>query len=89
MTEEKEISESHVVERYFEQSPEAISFYCDYTQIIATGHEVVMQLYETIPAPPSRDGKITKVMSRLRGTITLSIAHAQNLGKLLVEKSKR
>jgi len=76
------------IERYFEQSPNAISFYCDFGQVISTGQEVVMQLYETIPGPPSRDGKITKVLTRLRATVTFSRLHARNIGKLLVERTK-
>jgi len=76
------------LERSFEQSPDAISFYCDFAQVVATGNEVVMQLYETIPGVPDRDGKITKVVSRLKATITLSVSHAQNFGKVLVEKTK-
>jgi hypothetical protein len=76
------------VERSFEQSPDAISFYCDFAQVVSTGNEVVMQLYETIPGVPDRDGKITKVVSRLKATITISVPHAQNFGKVLIEKTK-
>jgi hypothetical protein len=85
-TEKKESTE--LIERYFEQPPNAVSFYCDFGQVLSTGHEVVIQLYETIPSPPGRDGKITKVITRLRATVTLSIPHARNVGKLLVEKTK-
>lgn len=85
---EKEVQPELVVERYFEQSPNAISFYCDFGQVLSTGHELVVQLYETIPAPPGRDGKITKVLTRLRATVTLSLPHARNIGKLLVERTK-
>jgi hypothetical protein len=63
------------IERNFEQSPNAISFYCDISQVVTTGNEIVIQLYETIPAPPGSDGKITKVV-RLRATVTLSLPHA-------------
>ncbi|MFZ0050896.1 MAG: hypothetical protein WAK96_03915 [Desulfobaccales bacterium] len=76
------------IARSFEQSPDAISFYCDFANVVATGNEVVMQLYETIPGVPDHEGKITKAVSRLRATITLSVSHAQNLGKVLVEKTK-
>jgi len=75
------------VERYFEQSPTAISFYCDMTQVVSTGNEVVVQLYETIPSPPDREGKITKVISRLKVTVTFSVPHAHNFGKILVERT--
>jgi len=76
------------IARSFEQSPDAISFYCDFANVVATGNEVVMQVYETIPGMPDREGKITNAVSRLRATITLSVSHAQNLGKVLVEKTK-
>ena len=88
MTGEKKVPTGSEIERYFEQSPNAVSFYCDIGQVVATGNEIVMQLYETIPAPPGRDGKITKVVSRLRATVTLSLPHAHNIGKLLVERTK-
>jgi hypothetical protein len=75
------------VERIFEQSSSAISFYCDMTQVVSTGNEVVLQLYETIPAPPDREGKITKVISRLKATVTFSLPHALNFGKVIVERT--
>lgn len=84
----KEIPKGLEIERFFELSPNAVSFYCDLGQVIATSNEIVLQLYETIPAPPNRDGKITKFVSRLRATVTLSLPHAHNIGKLLVEKTK-
>ena len=74
--------------RVFEQPPDAISFYCDIGQVLATGNEVVVQFYETIPGPPDPDGKITRVRSRLRATVTLSLPHATNIGKHLVKKTK-
>jgi hypothetical protein len=84
----KELPPKLEIGRSFEQSPNAVSFYCDVGQVIATGNEIVIQFYETIPGVPSADGKITKVVSRLRATVTLSVAHAQNIGKLLVERTK-
>jgi hypothetical protein len=74
------------IERYFEQPPDAISFYCDFAQVIATGAEIVLQFYETIPGAPGRDGTINKAVSRLKATITFSIPHARNFGKILVER---
>lgn len=76
------------MERVFEQPPDSISFYCDIGQVLATGNEVVVQFYETIPGPPGPDGKIKRVRSRLRATITLSLPHAANIGKHLVKKTK-
>ncbi len=74
------------VQRDFEQSPDAISFYCDYAHVIGTDNEVVMQFYETIPAPPTRAGKITKAVSLLRATVTFSPVHAKQFGKALIER---
>jgi hypothetical protein len=85
--EKKDIPPGTQVERYFEQSPTAISFYCDMTQVVSTGNEVVLQFYETIPAPPDREGKITKVISRLKATVTFSVPHAHNFAKILVERT--
>jgi len=75
-------------ERIFEQPPDSISLYCDVVQVFGTKNEVVVQFYETIPGPPGPEGKITKVRTRLRATITLSHSHAANMGKLLVEQTK-
>ena len=77
-----------ILERSFEQPSDAISFYSDLAQVIHTGNEMLLQFYETIPGPPAIDGKITKVTTRLRATITISIPHSQNIGKLLIEKGK-
>lgn len=95
MAEEKKISEEakaeekRPIERIFEQPPDAISFYSDLGQVLETGHEVVMQFYEAIPGPPDMGGRITKVRTRLRATITVSHSHALNLGKLLVERASK
>jgi len=88
MNGEKKAQAVEDVQRTFEQSRDAISFYCDYAQVFATGSEVVIQLYETIPGVPNRDGKITKAVSQLRTTVTLSVSHAQRFGKVLVERTK-
>ena len=74
------------IERFFEQSPDAISFFFDFAQVAHTGNEMVIQFYETIPGPPGVEGHIAKVRTRLRATITIGLAHAQTLGKLLTEK---
>jgi hypothetical protein len=85
---EEKIPTAIEIERYFEQSPNAVSFYCDFAQVITTGNEVVIQLYETIPSAPDREGKITKVVTRLRATVTVSLAHAHNFGQQLIERTK-
>lgn len=76
------------MERVFEQPPDSISFYCEMGQVFATENEIVLQFYETIPGSPNPEGKITKVRTRLRATVTLSIPHAVNIGKTLVQKTK-
>lgn len=91
MVEEKEAPKGTLVQltRFFEQPPDAISFYADFGQVINTGNEIVMQFYETIPGPPGPpDGQIKNVRSRLRATVILSPPHAHNIGKLLVEKTE-
>lgn len=90
MTEEKKGTEKSPdqIKRFYEQLPDAISFYSDFAQIISTGHEILMQFYETIPGPPSIGGEIKQVKTRLRATITISFPHAQNIGKSLIEKVK-
>jgi len=90
MAEEKEAPKGTPVQisRFFEQPPDALSFYADFGQVFSTANEVVIQFYETIPGPPGPDGQIKNVRSRLRATVTLSIPHARNIGKLLVEKTE-
>jgi len=86
MVEEKKTPEEIQVPRFYEQPPDAVSFYSDIGQILYTGKEVVMQFYETIPGPPESEGVIKNVRSRLRATVTMSTSHAHNIGKLLLEK---
>ena len=86
MVEEKKTPEEIQVPRLYEQPPDAVSFYSDIGQVLYTGNEVVLQFYETIPGPPESGGVIKNVRSRLRATITVSISHAHNIGKLLLEK---
>ncbi len=75
------------IERTFEQHPDAISFYSDLGQVFATDHEVVLQLYETIPGIPEPGGKVSKVKTRLRATITFSHPHAIIIGDVLSKKA--
>lgn len=77
------------VNRVFEQSPDAISLYCDFFQAVLTGQEVVLQFYETIPGPPGPDGKIQLVRTRLRATITLGMANAANIGRGSTEQVQK
>lgn len=75
------------ITRVFEQPPDTLSFYSDYAQIIGTGHEVLLQFYETIPGPPSLPGgQVTVVRTRLRVTAVVSQAHAANIGRLLLQR---
>ena len=73
-------------QRIFEQPPDAISLYSDIVQILATGHEIIMQFYETIPGPPGSGGQVEVVRTRLRATIAVSIPHATNIGNLILEQ---
>ena len=84
--EENKLKVPQSAQRIFEQGPDSISFYCDLAQVINSGHEIVIQLYETIPGPPSAVGAIQSVRSRLRSTVTVSLAHAKNLGNNLLQQ---
>ncbi|OGP82502.1 MAG: hypothetical protein A2V87_10740 [Deltaproteobacteria bacterium RBG_16_58_17] len=89
MVEEKEIPKDvSLMLRLFEQPSDSISFYADFGQVLHTENEIILQFYETIPGPPDPEGVISNVRSRLRATITLSLPHARNVGKLLVERTK-
>jgi hypothetical protein len=85
---EKIDAEPLKVERIFEQPSDAVSFFCDVAQVLSTGNEVILQFYETTPGPPDHNGKIAKVRSRLRATVTLNLPHAATIGKLLIEKTE-
>lgn len=86
---EKESGKAQMqINRVFEQPPDAVSLYSDVAQIIGTGHEVVLQFYETIPGTPGPGGQIQMVRTRLRATITVSMVHASNIGRLLLKQSQ-
>jgi hypothetical protein len=76
------------IQRLFEQGPDSVSFYSDFTQAINTGHEMVFQFYETIPGPPGADGRMQSVRSRLRATITVSLSLATNFANNLLAQAK-
>ena len=88
MSNEKGVpEEAQQVNRLFEQPPDAVSFYSDLAQVISTGKEVILQLYESIPGPPSPPkGQVSHVRTRLRATITLSTTTARNLGTMLLQR---
>lgn len=73
------------VSRIFEQPSDALSFYSDVVQVLATGNEVVLQFYETIPNAPGASGQIEGVRSRLRATAIVHPAHAMTIGQLLIQ----
>ena len=72
------------VRRNFEQSPNALSVYSDYAQIIGTDNEVILQFYETIPGIPGPGGASEMVTTSLKATIVVSLAHAANIGRLIL-----
>lgn len=82
---QEQSSEAMQVTRVFEQPEGVISFYSDFAQVLGTGHEVVLQFYETIPGAPGPGGQIQMVKTRLRATIVVSIPHAANIGNLLIK----
>ena len=88
MSEEQKKQKEIQIQRVYEQPPDAVSFYCDMTQILSTGNEIILQFYETIPGPPGPEGQITQVRTRLKATITIGLTHAQTIGKLLTEKGE-
>ncbi len=72
--------------REFEQPADAISFYCDFTQIIGAANEILVQFYETIPGPPGADGQAQTVKTRLRATVMVSRPQAERIGQLLLKQ---
>ena len=74
--------------RVFEQPSDTLSMYSDYVQVVGTGHEVIVQFYETVPGIPLPSGAPETVTTRLRATIVISRAHAANLGKSLLQNSE-
>jgi hypothetical protein len=71
--------------RKFVPNDGAISFFCDYTQVIVTEEFVILQHYETIPDLPGDDAKVRGVTSRLRATVTMSEPSMARLLKLSQE----
>ena len=80
--------EAEQIPRIFEQPPDAMSLYSDFTQVMGTGNEIVINFYDTIPGPPGPGARIEHVRSRLRVTVTVSRSHAANIGRLLTERSQ-
>lgn len=74
-------------QRIFEQPADAVSFYCDFAQIIGSENEVLMQFYETIPGTPEPDGHVRIAKTRLRATVMVSRAQAGKIGQLLLERA--
>jgi hypothetical protein len=74
------------VQRTFAQQPNALSFYCDFSQIVGTENEVLLQFYETIPDAPNQAGQVTQVRSTLRATIMMSRPHALQLAQNLLRQ---
>lgn len=82
-----DVTGGFTVSRIFEQPPDALVFYADFAQIIATGAEIIMQFYETIPGAPGPGGKVTMVRSRLRATVVTSPQHATTFARLILQQA--
>lgn len=78
--------QAQAVQRFFEQGPDAVSFYSDLIQAVNTGHEIVFQFYETIPGAPGPNGLIQQVRTRLRASVTTSPVHATNFANNLLKQ---
>lgn len=78
--------EGVLARREFEQPADAISFYSDFTQIVGTAGEVLLQFYETVPGPPGDDGQVEMAKTRLRATVMISRPHAERIGQLLLKQ---
>lgn len=78
--------EGHKARRVFEQPADAISFYSDFAQVVASGNEVLLQFYETIPGPPGPDGQVQIATTRLRATVMVSRPHAERIGQIIREQ---
>jgi hypothetical protein len=76
------------VARIFEQPADAITLYSDFAQVIGTGSEFVLQFYESVPEPPGPSGQVQSIRSRLRATVVVSPAHAQSIGRLLLQQAE-
>ena len=76
------------INRIFEQPAESLSIYSDFAQVVGTGHEVLLQFYESIPGVPGPGGTPDLIRTRLRATITVSKTHASNIGRLLLKNSE-
>ena len=74
------------IQRLYEQSPDALSMYSEIAHIVGTRNEVIIQFYETIPGIPGPSGAAETMTTRLKATITMSFAHAANLGRILLER---
>jgi len=74
------------IQRVFEQPVDAISFYSDFAQVVASGNEVLLQFYETIPGPPGPDGRLQIARTRLRATVMVSRPHAMRIGEVIRER---
>ena len=72
-------------QRVFEQPADAISFYSDFTHILASREEVLLQLYETIPEPPGPGGHVQMFKTRLRATVMVSRPNARRIAELLLK----
>lgn len=57
----KQTAGAQSIKRTFSASPDAQSFHCDYTQIVGTANEIVLQFYETVPGLPGEDGRVGSV----------------------------
>ena len=75
------------VTRLFEQPTDSITCYSDFAQVLATGSEIILQFYETIPGPPGIGGTVTTVRSRLRATVIMSPQHAATIARLLPQQA--
>ena len=86
MTDDKDQGKPIEVKRVFEQPQDVISVYSDLAQVAFTGHELVLQFYETMLGPPDSDGVIRTAKTKLKVNVILSVPHATNIGNIILEK---
>ena len=75
--------EEVAIKREYSTAPDHVTVFSDQINVVSTGTEVIVSVYETIPGHP--DEVQPRALSSRRVTLIITPRHARQLGKLLIQ----
>ena len=79
---------SSEIKREYVRADDMVVAYVDHTNVLGTGTELILSLYDTIPPFPGEDSEQI-ALSRLRACIKMHPHHALQVGEMMTNTANK